>query len=69
MLANQHDTYHDIEGDAHYDSLTPEDITAHYRSDVQYSPEDGVDSHSDRRGNDPVRGQDSYPTYTSRRSN
>ena len=42
MLANQCDTYHDIKGDVHYDSLTPEDIATHYRGDVQYSPEDDV---------------------------
>jgi ATP-binding cassette subfamily G (WHITE) protein 2 (SNQ2) len=42
MLANQRDTYHDVQGDVHYDSLTPKDIAAHYRGDVQYSPEDDV---------------------------
>jgi len=42
MLANQRDTYHDVQGDVHYDSLTPTDIAAHYRGDVQYSPEDDV---------------------------
>ena len=42
MLANQRDTYHDVQGDVHYDSLTPNEIAAHYRGDVQYSPEDDV---------------------------
>ena len=42
MLANQRDTYHEVQGDVHYDSLTPGDIAAHYRGDVQYSPEDDV---------------------------
>ena len=40
--ANQRDTYHDVKGDVHYDSLTPEDIAAHYHGDIQYSPEDDV---------------------------
>ena len=42
MLANQRDTYHDVQGVVHYDSLTPKQIAAHYRGDVQYSPEDDV---------------------------
>ena len=42
MLANQRDTYHDVQGVVHYDSLTPKDIAAHHRGDVQYSPEDDV---------------------------
>ena len=43
MLANQRDTYQSVEGYVHYDSLTPKEIrAAHYRGDVQYSPEDGV---------------------------
>jgi ATP-binding cassette subfamily G (WHITE) protein 2 (SNQ2) len=42
MLANQRDTYHDVQGSVHYDSLTPKDIATHYRGDVQYSPEDDV---------------------------
>jgi len=44
MLANQRDTYYDVKDDAHYDSLTPEDIAAHYRGDVQYSREDDIHS-------------------------
>ena len=39
---NQCDTYHDVQGNVHYDSLTPQDIAAHYRSDVKYSPKDDV---------------------------
>ena len=42
MLANQRDTYHDVQGQVHYDSMTPKQIDAHYRGDVQYSPEDDV---------------------------
>ena len=42
MLANQRDTYHDVQGDVHYDSLSPKEIAAHYRGDIQYSPEDDV---------------------------
>ena len=42
MLANQRDTYHEVQGDVHYDSLTPKEIASHYRGDVQYIPEDDV---------------------------
>lgn len=42
MLANQRDTYHNVEGEVHYDSLTPREIATQYRGDVQYSPEDDV---------------------------
>ena len=42
MLTNQRNTYHCVECDAHYDSLTLKEIAAHYRGDVQYSPEDDV---------------------------
>ena len=42
MLANQRDTYHDVQGAVHYDSLSPKQVAAHYRGDVQYSPEDDV---------------------------
>ena len=42
MIANQRDTYHGVEGDVHYDSLTPKEIATHYRGDVQYTPEDDV---------------------------
>ena len=42
MLANQRDTYHDVQGDVRYDSLTPREVSAHYRGDIQYSPEDDV---------------------------
>jgi ATP-binding cassette subfamily G (WHITE) protein 2 (SNQ2) len=42
MLANQRDTYHNVEGEVHYDSLTPQEIATQYRGDVQYSPEDDV---------------------------
>ncbi|KAJ7113209.1 ABC-2 type transporter-domain-containing protein [Mycena epipterygia] len=41
-LANQTEEYHAVSGSVHYDSLTPEEIRAHYRGDVQYCPEDDV---------------------------
>ncbi|RDB27092.1 Brefeldin A resistance protein [Hypsizygus marmoreus] len=41
-LANHRDEYYAVEGNVHYDSLTPEEITKHYRGDVQYCPEDDV---------------------------
>jgi ATP-binding cassette subfamily G (WHITE) protein 2 (SNQ2) len=31
-----------VEGEVHYDSLTPEDIAKHYRGDVTYCPEDDI---------------------------
>ena len=42
MLANQRDTYHEVQGNVHYDSLTPKEVASNYRGDVQYSPEDDV---------------------------
>ncbi|KAI4517501.1 ABC-2 type transporter-domain-containing protein [Schizophyllum commune] len=41
-LANQREEYHSIDGRVDYDSLTPEEITKHYRGDVLYCPEDDV---------------------------
>ncbi|KZT00050.1 uncharacterized protein LAESUDRAFT_739756 [Laetiporus sulphureus 93-53] len=41
-LANKWDDYHAILGEVHYDSLTPQQIHASYRGDVQYCPEDDV---------------------------
>ncbi|KAF5378810.1 hypothetical protein D9615_006999 [Tricholomella constricta] len=41
-LANHRDEYYSVEGDVHYDSLTPQEIAKHYRGDVQYCPEDDV---------------------------
>jgi ATP-binding cassette, subfamily G (WHITE), member 2, SNQ2 len=41
-LANQRGEYYAVEGNVYYDSLTPEDITRHYRGDVQYCPEDDI---------------------------
>ncbi|KAJ7745683.1 pleiotropic drug resistance ABC transporter [Mycena metata] len=41
-LANQTDEYHSVSGSVHYDALSPDDIRAHYRGDVQYCPEDDV---------------------------
>ncbi|KAF8624325.1 hypothetical protein AX17_007154 [Amanita inopinata Kibby_2008] len=42
VLANQRDEYYGVEGDIHYDALTPRQISKHYRGDVQYCPEDDV---------------------------
>lgn len=44
-LANQRGEYHAVEGEVHYDSLSPEDIAKHYRGDVTYCPEDDGESH------------------------
>jgi ATP-binding cassette, subfamily G (WHITE), member 2, SNQ2 len=41
-LANQRAEYHLVEGDVHYDSLSPEEIFKHFRGDVTYCPEDDV---------------------------
>jgi ATP-binding cassette subfamily G (WHITE) protein 2 (SNQ2) len=41
-LANQRAEYHLVEGDVNYDSLTPEDVSKHYRGDVTYCPEDDI---------------------------
>ena len=38
MLANQRETYHDVQGEVHYDSLTPDEMKAHYRGDLQVRP-------------------------------
>ncbi|KAF9650879.1 pleiotropic drug resistance ABC transporter [Thelephora ganbajun] len=42
MLANQRETYHDVQGEVYYDSLTPEEMKAHYRGDLQFIPEDDI---------------------------
>jgi ATP-binding cassette, subfamily G (WHITE), member 2, SNQ2 len=42
MHTNQRNTYHDVQGDAHYDSLSPKEIATHYR--VKHSSEDDVHS-------------------------
>lgn len=41
-LTNQRDEYHSVNGEVHYDSLSPDDIARHYRGDVQYSPEEDI---------------------------
>jgi ATP-binding cassette subfamily G (WHITE) protein 2 (SNQ2) len=41
-IANQREEYHSVEGEVYYDSLTPKEISKHYRGDVQYCPEDDV---------------------------
>ncbi|KAG6900277.1 hypothetical protein C0993_000465 [Termitomyces sp. T159_Od127] len=41
-MANMREEYHAVNGEVHYDSLSPADIKNHYRGDVQYCPEDDV---------------------------
>ncbi|KAF8622877.1 hypothetical protein AX15_006680 [Amanita polypyramis BW_CC] len=41
-LANRRSEYYAIEGDVHYDSLSPSEMQSHYRGDVQYCPEDDI---------------------------
>ncbi|KAI9448645.1 ABC-2 type transporter-domain-containing protein [Russula earlei] len=41
-LTNQRKDYHRVEGEVHYDSLTPEDISKHFRGDIIYCPEDDI---------------------------
>ncbi|EAU89680.2 hba2 [Coprinopsis cinerea okayama7 len=41
-LANHREEYHSVEGEVHYDSITPEELKKWFRGDVQYSPEDDV---------------------------
>lgn len=41
-LANRRDEYHAVEGEVCYDSFTPEQISKHYRGDLQYCPEDDI---------------------------
>lgn len=36
------DEFYAVEGDVHYDSLSPADLKNHFRGDVQYCPEDDV---------------------------
>jgi len=35
MIANQRETYHDVQGEVYYDSLTTHQMGAHYRGDLQ----------------------------------
>jgi ATP-binding cassette subfamily G (WHITE) protein 2 (SNQ2) len=41
-LTNQRAEYHLVEGEVHYDSLSAEDISKHFRGDVTYCPEDDI---------------------------
>lgn len=41
-LSNQREEYHAVEGEVHYDSITPSELQKHFRGDVQYCPEDDV---------------------------
>jgi ATP-binding cassette subfamily G (WHITE) protein 2 (SNQ2) len=42
MLANQREGYHEVKGEVHYDSLSPEEMKKHYRGDLQYCAEDDI---------------------------
>jgi len=42
VLANQRAEYHLVEGEVHYDSLTPDVISKEFRGDVVYCPEDDI---------------------------
>ena len=39
-LTNQQGEYHFVEGEVHYDLLSPDEIAKHYHGDVTYCPED-----------------------------
>ncbi|KAI0693726.1 pleiotropic drug resistance ABC transporter [Cytidiella melzeri] len=41
-LANQTSGFHSVSGSVHFSSLSPQDLAAHYRGDVQYCPEDDI---------------------------
>jgi ATP-binding cassette, subfamily G (WHITE), member 2, SNQ2 len=41
-IADQRKEYHLVEGEVHYDSLTPEEMSKHFRGDVTYCPEDDI---------------------------
>lgn len=41
-LANQRQEYHSVEGEVHYDSISPDELQKHFRGDVQYCPEDDI---------------------------
>ncbi|KAG6829831.1 hypothetical protein H0H92_003374 [Tricholoma furcatifolium] len=41
-MANIREEYHSVNGEVHYDSLSPSDVRNHYRGDVQYCPEDDI---------------------------
>lgn len=42
VLTNLREEYHAVEGDVHYDSLSPNDVKNFFRGDVQYCPEDDI---------------------------
>lgn len=39
-LANQHAEFHSVQGDIHYDSLSPQEVHRHYRGDIHYCSEE-----------------------------
>ncbi|KAG6901006.1 hypothetical protein C0995_002576 [Termitomyces sp. Mi166 len=41
-IANRREEYYAVNGEVHYDCLSPEDIKNHYRGDIQYCPEDDI---------------------------
>ncbi|OSX66785.1 hypothetical protein POSPLADRAFT_1128402 [Postia placenta MAD-698-R-SB12] len=40
VLANQHAEFHSVQGDIHYDSLSPQEVHRHYRGDIHYCSEE-----------------------------
>ena len=42
VLANQREEFYAVEGEVHYDSLTPRQVSRKFRGDVQYCPEDDI---------------------------
>lgn len=41
-LANRRAEYHAVDGEVHYDSMSPEELQKYFRGDVQYCGEDDV---------------------------
>ncbi|EAU85334.2 ABC transporter [Coprinopsis cinerea okayama7 len=41
-LANHRAEYHAVNGEVHYDSISPEELHKYFRGDVQYCPEDDI---------------------------
>ncbi|TEB24254.1 hypothetical protein FA13DRAFT_1714739 [Coprinellus micaceus] len=41
-VANHRDEYYAVDGEVHYDSISPGDLQKYFRGDVQYCPEDDV---------------------------
>lgn len=41
-LANQRKEFYSVEGDVRYDSLSPQEMSANFRGDIRYCPEDDI---------------------------